>query len=294
LGAQAGRILVKGGKASGVEFYTKGEGGFKKSEAEAELIIVSAGAIESARLLFLSAHGGEPEGIGNRHGLLGRNLQGHYYAGAMGYSKEPLQDCKGPGVSIATLQFAHGNEGVIGGALLANEFVPLPSIYWRNAFAEGQRRWGAQAKRFLRDGYRRFVQVQGPIQEIPNPDCRITLDAKVKDRLGLPVARLSGSLHPETQRTAAVIQKRAAQWLKEAGVEEIRLSQLWNGLSAGQHQAGTCRMGEDPKTSVCDTWGRVHGHENLYVLDASLHPTNGAFNPVLTIMALAFRSAERL
>jgi choline dehydrogenase-like flavoprotein len=66
------------------------------------------------------------------------------------------------------------------------------------------------------------------------------------------------------------------------------------GMSGGQHQAGTCRMGDDPRSSVTDKWARVHGHDNLYVIDASLHVTNGGFNPVLTIMANAFRCSERL
>lgn len=65
-------------------------------------------------------------------------------------------------------------------------------------------------------------------------------------------------------------------------------------LSGGQHQAGTCRMGDDPGASVTDRWGRVHGHENLYVMDGSVHVTNGGFNPVLTILALAYRAAEHL
>jgi choline dehydrogenase-like flavoprotein len=53
-------------------------------------------------------------------------------------------------------------------------------------------------------------------------------------------------------------------------------------------------MGTDPRSSVTDQWGRIHGHENLYVMDASVHVTNGGFNPVLTIMALAFRNASHL
>jgi choline dehydrogenase-like flavoprotein len=53
-------------------------------------------------------------------------------------------------------------------------------------------------------------------------------------------------------------------------------------------------MGHDLKTSVTDSWGRVHGHDNLYVADSSLHVTNGGFNPVLTILALAFRVAGQI
>jgi choline dehydrogenase-like flavoprotein len=53
-------------------------------------------------------------------------------------------------------------------------------------------------------------------------------------------------------------------------------------------------MGTDPSTSVTDPYGRVWGHDNLFVADASLHPTNGGFNPVLTILALAFRNGEHI
>ena len=63
------------------------------------------------------------------------------------------------------------------------------------------------------------------------------------------------------------------------------------GLSAGQHQAGTLRMGTDPTTSVTDPSGRLHGHDNVWVADGSLHVTNGGVNPVLTILALAYRTA---
>ncbi|MBW7455829.1 GMC family oxidoreductase, partial [Paenibacillus sepulcri] len=66
------------------------------------------------------------------------------------------------------------------------------------------------------------------------------------------------------------------------------------GLSAGQHQAGTLRMGNDPSTSVTDPIGRIHGYDNLWVSDGSVHVTNGGVNPVLTILALAFRTAENL
>lgn len=63
-------------------------------------------------------------------------------------------------------------------------------------------------------------------------------------------------------------------------------------LSAGQHQAGTCRMGTDPARSVTDPDGAVWNCRNLFVCDAALHPTNGGFNPVLTVMALAFRTGR--
>jgi choline dehydrogenase-like flavoprotein len=88
--------------------------------------------------------------------------------------------------------------------------------------------------------------------------------------------------------------ERAKEWLEAAGAERVWGQQPGLSLSAGQHQAGTCRMGNDPQTSVVDQWGRVHGHDNLLVCDGSVHVTNGGFNPVLTILALAFRTATHL
>ena len=89
--------------------------------------------------------------------------------------------------------------------------------------------------------------------------------------------------------------KRAQAWLKESGAINTSLM-AWHpdSVSAGQHQAGTCRMGDDPQTSVVDRNCRVHGYGNLYIADGSVHVTNGGFNPVLTIMALAFRTAEHV
>jgi choline dehydrogenase-like flavoprotein len=66
------------------------------------------------------------------------------------------------------------------------------------------------------------------------------------------------------------------------------------GLSGGQHQAGTCRMGDDPKTSVVDKYCRVHDVDNLFVVDGSVHVTNGGFNPALTIMAIAYYASDHM
>ena len=76
--------------------------------------------------------------------------------------------------------------------------------------------------------------------------------------------------------------------MKEAGAVRTWTSVPGLGLSGGQHQAGTCRMGNDSKTSVTNRYGQVHDVDNLFVADASLHVTNGGFNPVLTIMALGY------
>lgn len=255
-------------------------------------IVLSAGAIESARLLLNSRSSQEPAGLGNNHDQVGRNLQGHVYTGAYGLFDEIVFDNLGPGVSISTSDFNHGNKGIIGGGMLANEFIKLPIIFWRGTLPPELPTWGSANKEHMRHYYQRTLQVYGPIQEIPNPAARVTLHPTVIDSVGMPVVRLSGTVHAESLRTADFMRDRAEEWLRASGAKTI-----WSGpnqprLSGGQHQAGTCRMGTDPRSSVTDSWGRVHGHENLYVIDGSLHVTNGGFNPVLTIMALAYRCAN--
>jgi choline dehydrogenase-like flavoprotein len=262
--------------------------------ARATVVICAGGAIETARLLLLSATDRHPRGLGNKHDQVGRHLQGHHYPAAVGLMPEPVYDGVGPGISTATIHFNHGNAGVIGGGMLADEFIELPIVFWSRNLPPDLPRWGLENKRFMRENFARVMRVTGPVQEIPSPEARVTLDPGVRDRWGQPVARLSGATHVETLRTASLILERAKEWLEASGAVRVWGKQPRLRLSAGQHQAGTCRMGDDPQTSVVDAWGRVHGHDNLWVADGAVHVTNGGFNPVLTIMALAFRTADHL
>lgn len=295
-GAMVERIVTSAsGDVSGISYFVEQEGKLERREVGARVVIASAGAIESARLLLNSASRLHPQGLGNDHDQVGRGLQGHYYPGAYGMMEEPVYDGIGPGPSIATLRFNHGNAGVIGGGMLADEFVKQPLLFWYWSLPPGLPRWGEENKRWVRENFSRVLQVQGPVQEIPNPEARVTVSPNVRDKYGVPVARLSGKSHPETAKTTAFMRERAVEWLRASGAVKIWArpgDPVPLHLSGGQHQAGTCRMGNDPKTSVTDSYGRVHGHDNLFVVDGSLHVTNGGLNPVLTIMALAFRSAE--
>lgn len=282
------------GTVTGVTYLVDDAGAIRRESATADNVIVSGGAIKSARLLLNSHSSQHPNGLGNHSDMVGRHLQGHYYHAARGVMDEDIYDGIGPGVSIATTSFNHGNPGIVGGGMLADEFITLPIIFWRGGLPPDVPRWGLANKRWMRENYRRTIQVYGPVQEIPSPDSRVSIDAAVRDRYGIPVARLSGSVHPETLRTATFMRERALDWLKASGAARVWSGDVVSYLSAGQHQAGTCRMGDDPQLSVTDKWGRVHGHDNLFVIDGSVHVTNGGFNPALTILALAFRAAEHI
>src|SRR5208337_274011 len=78
-------------------------------------------------------------------------------------------------------------------------------------------RWGSAHKEFMRQSYRRCINVQGPAQEMPVFDARVQVDPRVKDGWGIPVARLSGSSHPHTLEVARFLISKSEAWLKEAG-----------------------------------------------------------------------------
>jgi choline dehydrogenase-like flavoprotein len=132
------------------------------------------------------------------------------------------------------------------------------------------------------------------VQEMPMFESRVQVDPRVRDRWGIPVARMSGTRHPHSLEIARHIAGKAEAWLKEAGAVQTWKRIPGPGLSGGQHQAGTCRMGDDPKTSVVNRYSQLHEVDNLYVIDGSVHVTNGGFNPALTIMANAYFASEHL
>ncbi|MDQ2798532.1 MAG: GMC family oxidoreductase [Armatimonadota bacterium] len=290
--AMAERIETdSAGRVIGVTYWNKNG---ERITAHSEVVVSSGGAIETARLLLNSKSSAHPQGLGNAHDQVGRNLQGHYYAGACGWMPGPIWDGVGPGPTTATINFNHDNDGIIGGGMLCDDFIMLPLSFLKGRVPGDVPRWGLAHKEWMRRNYTRMLMAMGPVHEIPSPDARVSVDPDVRDKWGLPVARLSGTTHAETVRTYEFMRARGEEWLRASGAEGVHSHPTGQFLSGGQHQAGTCRMGHDPQTSVTDSWGRVHGHDNLYVADGSLHVTNGGFNPVLTILALAYRVTGHL
>ncbi|MCK9931697.1 GMC family oxidoreductase [Frankia sp. Mgl5] len=246
-------------------------------------IVLAGGAVETARLLQLS-------GLGND--WVGDCLQGHLYANVFGLFDQNVHDGYGPGPSVATRRFSHGNDGIVGGGLLGHDFIKIPTMHYVLGLPSGIDRTGPDARRALAESYQHTVNIQGPVQEVPTREARIRLASTVTDQLGLPVARLEGLQHPEDLRTAEFLSTQAEKWLYASGATRTwRMGAGGRGLSGGQHQAGTARMSDSPQHGATDPYGKVWGTDRIYVADASLHVTNGGANPVLTIMALAWRTA---
>lgn len=277
-------ISEPSGRVKGVRYFDA-EG--KGREQMADLVVVAGAATETARLLLNSRSEKHPNGLGNNRDWVGRNLQGHAYTGAQGIFDYDITDFAGPGATFGFCDFNHHNKGIIGGGLLCNEFNVLPYLF-SGMRPPGSARWGREHKAFQMKNIKRVAGLHGPIQEIPNFESRVTVDPTVKDHWGIPVVALSGERHPLDHEHCKFLSARAEEVLKEAGASYTWQRVGGKGLSGGQHQAGTARMGNDPATSVCNRYGQVHDIDNLFVADGSLLVSNGGFNPALTILAIGY------
>ncbi len=152
-------LIDERGRARGVTYFdTNG----RLQSQTADLVVVSASATESARLLLNSKSRLFPQGLGNRNDWVGRNLQGHAYTGAWGLFEKEIYDDVGAGATIAICDFNHGNQGLRGGGLLANEFIRLPYLFSLNRPVGGAR-WGKAHKDFGEEERGTWLrQISGP------------------------------------------------------------------------------------------------------------------------------------
>ena len=212
-----------------------------------------------------------------------------------GLFEQEIYDDVGPGASIAICDFNHGNPGLRRRGMLANEFIRLPYVF-TGAAARAPRPGARTHKEFQRQFFRTFDRCPGTGAGDAGFRGRAWRWIRWSRTTGAFRWRGSpGTAIRTTSRSAGSRRRRPKQWLKEAGAVQTWRSMPGLGLSGGRStRPGTCRMGNDPKTSVTNRYGQVHDIDNLFVADGSLHVTNGGFNPVLTIMALGYWVSDHI
>ena len=168
--------------------------------------------------------------------------------------------------------------------------IPLP-INWH---LPGTPSWGAEAKRIDREYFNHSMAVAMVVHDMPRHENRVELDEKVVDASGLPVARITLDPHPNDLAMGRYLIDGNAEILEAAGAKRVQKVYIDRITGNCSHQHGTTRMGNDPASSILNRWCRAHEVENLYVVDGGPFPTGTGANPTLTIMANAWRVAERI
>ncbi|MCZ6659477.1 MAG: GMC family oxidoreductase [Gammaproteobacteria bacterium] len=288
------------GRARSVRYLDEAGAGH---EVFARQVVVSGGAFGSPHLLLNSTSPSFPDGLANSSGLVGKNLTLHLFPLLQYLVDEPTLGMTGINLTVAVddLHDSDSKRGFIRGGVFGEATTSTPISHAMNAygFPNLKQMWGRGFKDYLRT-FPRQVAMIGFLEDLPVETNRVDLDPDVKDGHGLPVPRITHKQHANdlammswyTDRMREIGEAAGAvdSWVPDAPFTNLTEKKAMPG--AAGHFHGTCRMGDNPKSSVVDRWCRSHDVKNLWVVDGSFFPTSGGYNPTLTILANAYRVAN--
>jgi choline dehydrogenase-like flavoprotein len=280
-------------RAKGVAYFDdRGQQHLQKARA----VIVSANGAETPRLLLLSSSGRFPQGLANSSGLVGKHLMVNGNGGTMATFEHPLNDYTSAAVSRVLHDF-YGIDPKLaffyGGGGLDARFGRTPINFALGAVPPEVPRWGKAYKNWLAETFAHSMFVTCHSTSLPVEDNSISLDPDLKDAWGLPALRMTYKDHPDDLKTVKYLQDRALDLLAATPATQVWAAHV-REQSRAVHLLGTCRMGDDPKTSVVNADHRTHDVPNLFLCDGSSFVTSGRGQPTMTIEALAFRAADRI
>ncbi len=285
--------LNAAGRATGVIYF---DAAGKEQLQKARAVILCCNGAETSRLLLMSKSNQFPQGLANSSGIVGKHLMFNGGAIVPGIYEHPLNEYKGAQVTRIALDWYDSDpkRGFYGGGGLdARADITLPIFFALNGAAPGQKNWGADYKRYLEHGFTRQMTVMAHTTSLPVANNSVSLDPTLKDERGLPAMRITYRDHDDDIKFEKYMQQRAIEVHKAAGAKEIAPLPI-EVQSLAVHLLGTCRMGNDPKSSVVDRFHRTHDVKNLFICDGSSMVTSGRGQPTMTIMALAFRAGEKI
>ena len=278
------------GRATGVHYFDK-----EKHEhfQKARAVVVSANGAETPRLLLNSANAQFPDGLANSSGVVGKHLMFNHGVGVHAEFEHHLNEYKSVQATRVVHDFYDSDpkRGFYGGGGIDARIGPQP-IRWALVSGRDFPWWGADLKARL-EAFPRSMIAAGHCTSLAMERNSISVDPKVTDGWGIPAIRVTYKDHPDDLKTAKFLQDRAYEIMDAAGAKKLYRADVAESTVA-YHLLGTCRMGNDPATSVIDKYHRTHDVKNLFLCDGSSLVTSGRGQPTMTIQALAFRAAEHI
>jgi choline dehydrogenase-like flavoprotein len=278
------------GRTTGVHYF---DGDKREHFQKARAVVLSANGAETARLLLNSTSNRFPQGLANSSGFVGKHLMFNQGAGVHAVFEHEINDYKSVQVTRILHDFydADPKRGFYGGGGIDARINPQPAL-WALASGGSLPRWGTDFKARL-EAFPRSTMSTGHCTSLPVETNSVSLDPTVKDAWGIPAIRVTYKDHPDDLATAKFLQDRSFEIMEAAGAQKIWRDDVQEN-SGGAHLLGTCRMGNDAKTSVVDKYHRTHDVPNLFLCDGSSFVTSGRGQPTMTIQALAFRAADHI
>jgi choline dehydrogenase-like flavoprotein len=271
----------------------------------ARVVVVACSPVETARLLLHSGSKAHRAGLCNENGWVGSSFMLAGFGGAtadFSFSDPRLAkiDWNEPWIHRSVQDFYfidRGKSSQRKGGTLDYMFPHPGPIYLAERMAKFGRKkalWGQELKDRLRETVRDGRQVEFEVTTDPRPlrSSRVTLDPRVKDRWGLPVARMDIKQHRQDVETNKYIVDRGVEILEAMGGKNARV--LRYGSFIEYVLAGTCRFGKSAEQAALDRDCRSWSCPNLFVCDGSFMPTMGGTPNTLTIVANSFRVGDRI
>jgi choline dehydrogenase-like flavoprotein len=275
--------------------YFDAEGNMQAQRAKA--VVLSANGAETARLLLMSASPRFPHGLANGSGVVGKHLMWNSHAVAQGSFEHPLNEWKSVQCSriVADYYATDPARGFYGGGVIDGRplLSATPLNYALTGLPPDTPKWGSEFKKALAHHFNHSMTLTANATSVPQASNNITLDPQLKDRYGRPAIRVTYHDHPDDLAIAKYLQDVTLQIFDAAGAER---TWTWpvKPQRDGVHLLGTCRMGDDPQSSVVDRYHRSHEVPNLFICDGSSLVSSSRGQPTMTIMALAFRAGDHI
>ena len=294
------------GKAKGVNFVDRKTG--EHHAVKARAVVLAAGSGETARILLNSKSAKFPDGLANTHGMVGRYLMDSVGLGVTGQFPAlqglPPTNDDGQGTEHTyvpwwgydrhkELGFPRGYHIEIGGGR------GMPSMGLAGVLDKTDMSVADDLRANLRQRFGSTIRFNGRGEMIPNDDCYCELDPGVKDRWGIPVLRFHWKWGESETRQAAHMVKTFLEVIDILGGKPLGKVETdgKRAISKGGemiHEVGTARMGASDKDSVVNQFGQTWAVPNLFVMDGAVLVSSPDKNPTLSILALAWRSADNL
>lgn len=293
-GARVSQITLDNqGRASGAKYFRNGQ----QHSVAAARVVVAANGCGTPRLLLMSTSERFPNGLANSSGLVGKRLMTHPYGTTVGLYDEFLEDWLGPvGEAIQSMQFYETdvNRGFVRGAKWHTMATGGPLAMVGRMRPEGvwpENFWGAGFCGMMKQSIGHMIEWVVVPEDLPEETNYISLDPKLTDTDGLPAPKVHYKVSENTRRMMDFHLQRTLEAHYAAGAKKAWIT---GRVNTSGHIMGTAKMGNDPKTSVVNAYGRTHDVPNLYIVDGSVFTTSTGVNPTNLICALAKRTATHI
>ena len=286
---------VKNGKISYINLKDKKLNNFK---IFAKNFILACGGIEVPRIMLNSKNKNFPKGIGNQHGNVGRYFSTH--------PKGNL----GVAIINETVNFnLHKNVHISKGYLRTGIVLPYKTLKKEKIINHFVEFFPYSENNYILKGLQKLKKIKSilwnkkrltyfharyQLDQIPNKYNKVFL-SKRKDKYGVPLININWRFTKDDQKSLTKFNDHIDKFFKNQNIGNLYLNfekNKKNFIGIHSHFMGTTRMGSNPKNSVTNHNGKVHGVKNLFISGPSLFPTYGNSNPMLTIVALALKQCD--